>query len=54
VLASYPGRAYFNPDFTWPGLTVLLGGAATNDPEGRRRARYEQGAYPRRRSSING
>ena len=27
VLASYPGRAYFNPDFTWPGLTVLLGGA---------------------------
>jgi len=35
VLASYPGRAYFNPDFTWPGLNVLLGGASQNDPASR-------------------
>jgi len=54
VLASYPGRAYFNPDFTWPGLTVLLGGASTNDPENRRRARYEQARILGGGSSING
>ncbi|MGB9367895.1 MAG: GMC oxidoreductase [Xanthobacteraceae bacterium] len=54
VLASYPGRAYFNPDFTWPGLTVLLGGAATNDPDSRRRARYEQARILGGGSSING
>src|SRR6476619_6069773 len=54
VLASYPGRAYFNPDFTWPGLTVLLGGASTNDPEKRRRARYEQARILGGGSSING
>jgi len=42
VLASYPGRAYFNPDFTWPGLNVLLGGPSQNDPGTRNRARYEQ------------
>jgi len=54
VLASYPGRAYFNPDFTWPGLNVLLGGATTNDPENRRRARYEQARILGGGSSING
>ena len=54
VLASYPGRAYFNPDFTWPGLTVLLGGASTNDPENRKSARYEQARILGGGSSING
>jgi 5-(hydroxymethyl)furfural/furfural oxidase len=54
VLASYPGRAYFNPDFTWPGLNVLLGGAGTNDPENRKRARYEQARILGGGSSING
>ena len=54
VLASYPGRAYFNPDFTWPGLTVLLGDASTNDPDSRRRARYEQARILGGGSSING
>jgi 5-(hydroxymethyl)furfural/furfural oxidase len=54
VMASYPGRAYFNPDFTWPGLNVLLGGATTNDPENRRRARYEQARILGGGSSING
>ena len=47
VLASYPGRAYFNPDFTWPGLTVLLGGAR---PTIRRTARAR--ATSRRASSA--
>ena len=54
VLASYPGRAYFNPDYTWPGLTVLLGGARTNDPENRSQARYEQARILGGGSSING
>jgi 5-(hydroxymethyl)furfural/furfural oxidase len=54
VLASYPGRAYFNPDFTWPGLNVLLGATSTNDPENRKRARYEQARILGGGSSING
>ncbi len=54
VLASYPGRAYFNPDFTWPGLEVLLGGAGQNDPASRKRARYEQARILGGGSSING
>ena len=54
VLASYPGRAYFNPDFTWPGLNVLLGGASQNDPATRNRARYEQARILGGGSSING
>ena len=54
VLASYPGRAYFNPDFTWPGLGALLGGAGANDPASRNRARYEQARILGGGSSING
>src|ERR1041385_5911368 len=54
VLASYPGRAYFNPDFTWPGLNVLLGGASQNDPGSRKSARYEQARILGGGSSING
>ena len=54
VLSNYPGRAYFNPDFTWPGLTALLGGAAANDPARRNRARYEQARILGGGSSING
>ncbi len=54
VLASYPGRAYFNPDFTWPTLNALLGGASANDPASRNRARYEQARILGGGSSING
>jgi 5-(hydroxymethyl)furfural/furfural oxidase len=54
VRASYPGRAYFNPDFTWPGLNVLLGGAGQNDPGSRKQARYEQARILGGGSSING
>ena len=49
VLASYPGRAYFNPDFTWPGLTALLGGANQNDPDEPQARALRAGAHPRRR-----
>jgi 5-(hydroxymethyl)furfural/furfural oxidase len=54
VLASYPGKAYFNPDFTWPGLNVMLGGASANDPASRKSARYEQARILGGGSSING
>ena len=49
VLASYPGRAYFNPDFTWPGLERA---ARRREPErsGEPPARaLRAGAHPRRR-----
>jgi 5-(hydroxymethyl)furfural/furfural oxidase len=54
LLSNFPGKAYFNPDFTWPGLTALLGGAATNDPSRRKGARYEQARILGGGSSING
>src|ERR1044072_4961471 len=54
VLASYPGRAYFNPDFTWPGLNVLLGAGSQTAPATRNRARYEQARILGGGSSING
>lgn len=53
ILASYPAKAYFNRDFTWP-LTALLGDAGANDPQGRVRARYEQARILGGGSSING
>lgn len=54
VLSNYPGKAYFNPDFTWPGLKAHLGGAHGNDPAGRNDARYEQARILGGGSSING
>ena len=54
VLANYPGRAYFNPAFTWPGLKAALGGAGTNDPSTRSVAKYEQARILGGGSSING
>jgi 5-(hydroxymethyl)furfural/furfural oxidase len=54
VLANYPGKAYFNPDFTWPGLTALFGGAGANADGNRVRARYEQARILGGGSSING
>jgi 5-(hydroxymethyl)furfural/furfural oxidase len=54
VLSNYPGKAYFNPEFTWPGLTAKLGGAGANDSGNRARARYEQARILGGGSSING
>lgn len=54
VLSNYPGKAYFNPEFTWPGLTAMLGGAGANQPGTRVRARYEQARILGGGSSING
>ncbi|MBZ9921690.1 GMC family oxidoreductase N-terminal domain-containing protein [Mesorhizobium sp. BR1-1-7] len=54
VLSNYPGKAYFNPDYTWPGLKARLGGGRRNDPEAGRIARYEQSRLLGGGSTING
>jgi 5-(hydroxymethyl)furfural/furfural oxidase len=54
IASSYPGRAYFNPRYSWPDLNVSLGGAHLNDPAARPRARYEQARIMGGGSSING
>ncbi len=54
IISNYPGKAYFNPAFTWPGLTAMLGGAQANSAAGRNRARYEQARILGGGSSING
>ncbi|MGH7044256.1 MAG: GMC family oxidoreductase [Acetobacteraceae bacterium] len=54
VLSNYPGKAYFNPEFTWPGLNAVLGAAAGNADSGRVTARYEQARILGGGSSING
>lgn len=54
VLSNYPAKAYFNPGYTWRGLTAGLGGAYVNDPALRPRGRYEQARLLGGGSSING
>lgn len=53
VLSNYPGKAYFNPEYTWP-LKARLGGGRRNDPDAGRVARYEQARLLGGGSSING
>jgi 5-(hydroxymethyl)furfural/furfural oxidase len=52
IRSNYPAKAYFNPDYTWPGQTALLG--AHRDPSRRVRARYEQARLLGGGTSING
>src|SRR5690606_40537949 len=54
VLSGYPAKAYFNKDFTWPGLQAFLGGTLGNRAETRRTAKYEQARLLGGGSSING
>lgn len=54
VLSNYPGKAYFNPDYTWRGLKARLGSGRGNDPEAGRIARYEQARLLGGGSTING
>lgn len=49
----YPGRAYSNPAYTWPGLKAAYGYTGSNRPEGRA-ARYEQARVLGGGSAING
>jgi 5-(hydroxymethyl)furfural/furfural oxidase len=54
VLSNYPGKAYFNPDYTWRGLQARLGSGRSNDPDAGRVARYEQARLLGGGSTING
>ena len=54
ILSNYPGKAYFNPDYTWRGLAARLGSGRSNDPDAGRVARYEQARLLGGGSTING
>jgi 5-(hydroxymethyl)furfural/furfural oxidase len=53
IASPYPGRAYFNPDFTWPSLRARMGGDLSNT-EARTVLAYEQARVLGGGSSING
>lgn len=53
IASPYPGRAYFNPGYTWPGLRVAMGGRPSNTAPRVVRP-YEQARLLGGGSSING
>jgi 5-(hydroxymethyl)furfural/furfural oxidase len=53
IASPYPGRAYFNADWTWPGLRVGMGKDLSNTGEATIRP-YEQARILGGGSSING
>ena len=53
ISSPYPGRAYFNPAYTWPGLRAAMGSVVSNTAPRTVRA-YEQARLLGGGSSING
>ncbi len=53
IASPYPGRAYFNQDWTWPALKVAMGADTSNTAERTIRP-YEQARLVGGGSSING
>jgi 5-(hydroxymethyl)furfural/furfural oxidase len=53
IASPYPGRAYFNPDWTWPALKAAMGSDTSNSAERIIRP-YEQARLIGGGSSING
>ncbi len=53
ISSPYPGRAYFNPDWTWPSLRAALGSDMSNSAARTVRP-YEQARVMGGGSSING
>jgi 5-(hydroxymethyl)furfural/furfural oxidase len=53
IASPYPGRAYFNADWTWPALKVAMGSDTSNSAERMIRP-YEQARLVGGGSSING
>jgi len=53
LASPYPGKAYANPVWTWPGMTATFGWSGSNQP-GSRAARYEQARVLGGGSAING
>jgi len=54
VLDSFPGRAYFSPDYNWTDLRVHLQPLSHNEPRPPAQRGYEQGRIMGGGSSING
>jgi len=53
LTCPYPGIAYSNPRYTWPGLAANFGHTGSNQPE-LKQARYEQARILGGGSAING
>jgi len=53
ISSPYPGRAYFNPTYTWPGLRATMGTTPSNSAQRTVRP-YEQARLVGGGSSING
>lgn len=53
ISSPYPGRAYFNPAYTWPGLRAAMGTTPSNSVQRTVRP-YEQARLVGGGSSING
>jgi 5-(hydroxymethyl)furfural/furfural oxidase len=53
ISSPYPGRAYFNPAYTWPGLRAAMGTTPSNSAQRTVRP-YEQARLVGGGSSING
>lgn len=53
LASPYPGRAYSNPAYTWPGLKAAFGYGGSNQPE-TKAIRYEQARVLGGGSTING
>jgi 5-(hydroxymethyl)furfural/furfural oxidase len=53
IASPYPGRAYFNPDWTWPALRVRMGSRQGSN-QGVEERPYEQARILGGGSSING
>jgi 5-(hydroxymethyl)furfural/furfural oxidase len=53
IASPYPGRAYFNPDWTWPALKAAMGSDTSNSAPRVIRP-YEQARLVGGGSSING
>lgn len=51
--SGFPGKAYLNPAYLWPGLSATLSAPGSNDP-GRQATFYEQARILGGGSSING
>jgi 5-(hydroxymethyl)furfural/furfural oxidase len=54
IASPYPGRAYFDPDWTWPALRARMGGDLSNSGGAPTVRPYEQARILGGGSSING
>lgn len=53
IASAYPGRAFLNPDYLWPGLRAFMGASRANAPDARPPRKYEQARILGGGSCIN-